>query len=400
MLNVHLNRRHLLASLGVTAAFGGFIPRLARAAGARDPRLVVIVLRGAMDGLDAVPPVGDPDFAALRGGFPQDGLIKLDSTFSLHPSLVNFSRQFQAGQGLVIHAVASPYRDRSHFDGQDVLESGMTSPGHTESGWLNRALSALPNGQTAQSGSLARGLGVGGSTPLIMRGPAPALGWAPSSLKAADADLPPRLMALYDESDPQLAQTLKEAIDTGKIIGGNNVAGAYGGPGDPKTMAAMAQGAAKLLAQPDGPRLAGLAFEGWDTHAAEPQRLARQLQGLDDSLAAFESTLGPVWNDTAVLVVTEFGRTAAVNGTNGTDHGTATVALLTGGALKGGRVISDWPGLKPAQLYQNRDLAPTTDLRSVAKGLLAGLYDMPDSAMSQSVFPDSAGAKPMRDLIA
>jgi len=391
-----LTRRHLLAGIGATAAFGAAIPVIGHAAGARDPRLVVIVLRGAMDGLSAVPPVGDPDFAALRGAFPQDGDLQLDSTFSLHPSLVNFGRQYKAGQALVVHAVASPYRDRSHFDGQDVLESGMTAPGHTESGWLNRALAALPGAQSAHP----RGLGIGGTTPLIIRGNAPVLGWAPSSLKAADADLPGRLQMLYGVSDPQLAQTLKEAIDTGRIIGPNSMAGAYGGPGDPKTMEAMAQGAAKLLAQPGGPRIAALAFEGWDTHATEPQRLAKQLQGLDMALAAFETTLGPVWNDTAVLVVTEFGRTAAVNGTNGTDHGTATVALLTGGAVKGGRVITDWPGLKPAQLYQNRDLAPTTDLRAVAKGLLAEFYDLPDSALSGAVFPDSGDARPMRGLIA
>ena len=394
-----LNRRHLLAGLGVTAAFGGAIPALARAAGARDPRLVVIVLRGAMDGLSAVPPVGDPDFASLRGAFPQDGDVKLDATFSLHPSLSHFARQYQTGQALVVHAVASPYRDRSHFDGQDVLESGMTAPGHTESGWLNRALLALPGAQKA-TGQTLKGLGVGGVTPLIIRGPAPVLGWAPSSLKPADADLPGRLQSLYGESDPALAATLKEAIDTGRIIGPNSMAGAYGGPGDPKTMEAMAQGAAKLLAQDDGPRIAALAFEGWDTHATEPQRLARQLQGLDAAYAAFETALGPVWKDTAILTVTEFGRTAAVNGTNGTDHGTAQVALLTGGAVQGGRVAGDWPGLKPAQLYQNRDLAPTTDLRSVAKGLLAGFYDIPESALAKDVFPDSADARPMRDLIA
>lgn len=396
-----LTRRHLLAGIGVTAAFGGAIPAIGHAAGARDPRLVVIVLRGAMDGLCAVPPVGDPDFATLRGAFQQDGNLPLDATFALHPALGNFGRQYKAGQALVIHAVASPYRDRSHFDGQDVLESGQTAPGHIESGWLNRALVALPAAQAANPKGLSpKGLGVGGMTPLIIRGQAPVLGWAPSTLKAADPDLPARLTALYAQSDPQLSQTLKEAIDTGRIIGPNSMAGAYGGPGDPKTMEAMAQGAAKLLAQPDGPRIAALAFEGWDTHATEPQRLAKQLQGLDMALAAFETSLGPVWNDTAVLVVTEFGRTAAVNGTDGTDHGTATVALLTGGAVKGGRVLTDWPGLKPAQLYQNRDLAPTTDLRSVAKGLLAEMYDLPDSALSGAIFPDSADAKPMRGLVA
>ena len=295
----------------------------------------------------------------------------------------------------MVHATASPYRDRSHFDGQDVLESGADTPGHTDSGWLNRALSALPKGESANP----RGLGVGGSTPLIIRGDAPVLGWAPSTLRPVDADLPPRLIELYNSSDPVLAKALQEAIDTGRITGGQDSAGSFGGPGDPKTMTAMAEGAARLLMAPDGPRLAALAFEGWDTHAAEQPRLSRQLQGLDAALGAFETTLGPVWNDTAILVITEFGRTAAINGTEGTDHGTATVALLAGGAVKGGRVVSDWPGLKPAQLYQNRDLAPTCDLRGVAKGLLTELYDVSPDTLANLVFPGSADVKPLTGLI-
>ncbi|MGA9658535.1 MAG: DUF1501 domain-containing protein, partial [Asticcacaulis sp.] len=287
-------------------------------------------------------------------------------------------------------------RDRSHFDGQDVLESGMTAPGHTESGWMNRFLSALPQAQAAST----KGLGVGGVTPLVMRGQMPVLGWAPATLKAADADLPPRLLGLYQATDPLLTGVLTEAIATGKIVGADKgMVSANGGPGDPQTMVAMAQGAARLLAEPDGPRVAALAFEGWDTHAQETQRLARLLQGLDNALAAFETGLGSAWKDTAILVVTEFGRTVAVNGTGGTDHGTATVAFLTGGAVKGGRVITDWPGLKPANLYQARDLKPTTDIRSVMKGLMAGLYDTPENRLASDIFPESASAKPMTGLI-
>ncbi len=390
------NRRQLLTTLGATAAFSAFLPRLSSAASGRDPRFVTIILRGALDGLTAVPPTGDPDYAALRGNMLIAGALPLDTMFSLHPSMPNFARQYKAGQALVIHAAASPYRERSHFDGQDVLESGMTSPGHTESGWMNRFLLALPRSQTATT----QGLGIGGVTPLVMRGKAPVLGWAPATLKPVDADLPPRLLDLYQASDPVLAGTLTEAIATGKIIGADkNMVSTYGGPGDPKTMVAMAEGAAKLLAQPDGPRIAALAFEGWDTHAQETARLAKLLEGLDGALAAFETGLGPAWHDTAILVVTEFGRTAAVNGTGGTDHGTGTVAFLAGGAIKGGRVLADWPGLKTAQLYEARDLKPTTDLRGVMKGIMAGLYDVPESALSDEIFPDSTDIKPMRGLI-
>ncbi|MBW8733593.1 MAG: DUF1501 domain-containing protein [Asticcacaulis sp.] len=392
-----IDRRKFLSAIGATAAFGGFIPLAARAAGARDPRLVVIILRGALDGLTAAPPVGDPDYAAVRAQLALPDAIALDSMFSVHPSLGNFARQYKAGQAILIHAAASPYRDRSHFDGQDVLESGMTAPGHTDQGWLNRFLQTLPVAERANP----RGLGIGGVTPLVIRGAAPVLGWAPSTLKPVDADLPPRLMSLYEASDPMLAKVLNEAIATGKIANGYSGVsrGAGGGPGDPQTMIAMAQGAARLLAAPDGPRICALAFEGWDTHAQETQRLKTLLGGLDGALDAFEQTLGPVWADTAVLVITEFGRTVAVNGTGGTDHGTAAAAFLTGGAVRGGRVIADWPGLKPNQLYQNRDLMPTTDLRAVAKGLMVSLYDVPASALADKVFPDSADVKPMMGLI-
>ncbi|ESQ88116.1 DUF1501 domain-containing protein [Asticcacaulis benevestitus] len=394
---MRIDRRQLLTTLSVTAAFGGLIPVIGQAAGSRDPRLIVIVLRGALDGLTAVPPIGDPDYASLRGDLAVDkaAALPLNDLFGLHPSLVNLARQYHAGQATILHACASPYRDRSHFDGQDVLESGYSVPGHTESGWLNRFLETLPAEQKVGS----KGLGIGSTTPLIMRGPADVLGWAPSTLRAADPDLAPRLMDLYTKSDPALASLLDEAIKTGKIASGQTPITAMGGAGDPKTMVAMAEGTARLLTAADGPRVAALAFEGWDTHAREAQRLTQLLTGFDNALGAFETTLGPVWNQTAILVVTEFGRTAAVNGTQGTDHGTATMAFLTGGAVKGGRVIADWPGLKAAQLYQGRDLTPTTDLRAVAKGLMAELYDTSSSALARRVFPDSAGVAPMRGLI-
>ena len=400
------SRRQFLTAAGAvtgTAAFGAFMPAMARAAGARDPRFVTIILRGALDGLTAVPPVGDPDYVPLRGQLAVDKAqaLPLNDMFSLHPALVNLKRQYDARQAILFHAAASPYRDRSHFDGQDTLESGFTGPGHTDSGWLNRLLVTLPNEQRANPrGANPQGLGIGAMTPLVIRGKAETLGWAPSNLKAADADLPPRLLSLYQAGDPMFANVLQEAITTGRIASGYNTMNATGGAGDPKTMVAMAEGSARLLAAADGPRVCALAFEGWDTHAAEAQRLQTLLTGLDNAFNAFEQTLGPAWNDTAILVVTEFGRTAAVNGTQGTDHGTATMAYLTGGAVKGGRVIANWPGLKPAQLYQNRDLAPTTDLRSIAKGVMMSFYDTPQSALDNDIFPDSASAAPMRDLIA
>ena len=390
---MNLNRRSLLGVTGV-AAFGAFIPRLCSAAGARDPRFVTIILRGALDGLASVPPVGDPGFAALgRQGLSQTA-VPLSGMFARHPSLVNFGRQFKAGQAAVVHASATPYRDRSHFDGQDVLESGYATPGRTDSGWLNRLLPHLPHAQRA-SGS---GLSVGVTTPLVLRGPAQVMGWAPQTISLRDDNLPARIMALYQDSDPALARAFESSLATSQLAQGGGNSGLALNARTPMTD--MAQGAARLLARDDGPRIAALAFVGWDTHTSESERLKTLLADLDGALAAFEKGLGDKWRDTTILVATEFGRTAAVNGTDGTDHGTATAAFLVGGAVKGGRVITDWPGLAPAKLRDNRDLAPTTDLRAVAKGVITDMFDVSPQALATDVFPDSADVKPMTGLIA
>jgi uncharacterized protein (DUF1501 family) len=401
MIN-YLSRRHFLqsgATLASLSAFASFIPRTASAAGGRDPRLMVIVLRGGLDGLTAAPPIGDPGYTALHQGIAltTQTTLPLDGFFALHPAMPNFARLYKSGQATVIHASATAYRDRSHFDGQDVLESGFAMPGHTQSGWLNRAFATIPFGQRVLP---VKGLSVGTNTPLVIRGAGDVLGWAPAALGLKDADLPTRLLELYQIADPKLAKIMTDAIATGRIAGGYTNNMARGGPGDPKIMVAMAAGAAHLMAQDDGPRIGAMAFEGWDTHVSEKERLNLLLSGLDNAFAAIETGMGPLWNQTAVLVITEFGRTAAVNGTQGTDHGTATTAFLAGGRIKGGKVIADWPGLKPAQLYQGRDLAPTTDQRAVIKGLLSGLYDISSSTLATTVFPDSQEIAPITGLVA
>jgi uncharacterized protein (DUF1501 family) len=307
-----------------------------------------------------------------------------------------FSRMYKDKHAAVIHAVATPYRDRSHFDGQDVLESGFAGPGRVQSGWLNRALEALPRGERVMSG-----LAVGPTTPLVLRGAAPTVGWAPVTLPTAADDTATRLLELYQHRDPALAAALSQGLQLEKV--------ALGADMKPKpntnaigAMRLVARGAAKLMVADDGPRIAALAFDGWDTHANEGGpvgRLAQLLSGLDGALAEFESGLGEHWRDTVVVVATEFGRTARINGTEGTDHGTGTVALLAGGAIKGGRVISDWPGLKPANLYEARDLAPTTDLRAVLKGVLRDHLGLAERVLAEKVFPDSAMVKPMAGLV-
>ncbi|THD48969.1 MAG: DUF1501 domain-containing protein [Bradyrhizobium sp.] len=400
----HLSRRTLLGAAGATFAAAG-IPRWASAAGARDPRLVVVILRGALDGLSAAAPIGDPDYVNLHGALALrwDGphpALRLDNFFGLNPAMANFARLYDAKQAMIIHATATNYRERSHFDGQDVLESGMQTPGRTESGWLNRAVAALPMGERA-SGPQA--LAVGAVAPLVMRGPAPILGWAPSGLAAPTDDLVARLMDLYGQSDPGLAKALQAGLEADRLADRQGMV-ALKPTGDPVAlMRKAAEGAGRLMAADDGPRIGALAFDGWDTHANEggaTGRLAQLLGGLDGAFAGFESELGPRWRDTIVVAITEFGRTAHINGTVGTDHGTATVAFLAGGALAGGRVVADWPGLSSASLYERRDLKPTTDLRAVLKGVLADHLGLSSEVLARAVFPDTIGVAPMKGLIA
>jgi uncharacterized protein (DUF1501 family) len=378
------------------------LPKFARAKDGRDPRLMVVILRGALDGLATVAPVGDPDYADLHGSIAltRDGphaATMLDSFFALHPAMPEFARMYKDKKAAVVHAVATPYRERSHFDGQDVLESGFAGPGRVQSGWLNRALEVLPRGERVMSG-----LAVGPTTPLVLRGAAPTVGWVPPILPQAGDDTAMRLMNLYSHRDPALAAALSQGLQIDKIAASDSGMKPKPGMNGVGAMRLAARGAAKLMAADDGPRIAAMAFDGWDTHAKEGGpvgRLAQLLSGLDGAFAEFESGLGDHWRDTVIVAATEFGRTARINGTEGTDHGTGTVALLLGGAVNGGRIVADWPGLKAASLYENRDLKPTTDLRGVIKGTLRDHLGIADRVLSQTVFPDSATVKAMSGLI-
>ncbi|MCA6114742.1 DUF1501 domain-containing protein [Bradyrhizobium sp. WSM 1738] len=400
MRSLVTSRRAVLLG-GASFAAWAYLPKFARAADGRDPRLVVIILRGALDGLATVAPIGDPDYAGLHGAIAlsasgPNAALPLDNFFSLHPAMPEFARMCREKTAAVIHAVATPYRDRSHFDGQDVLESGFAGPGRVQSGWLNRALEGLPKGERVTSG-----LAVGPTTPLVLRGAAPTVGWAPLAVPQASEDTAMRLLELYSYRDAALGAALKQGLALDKMAQGDDMKPKPGANG-PAAMRLVARGAARLMAADNGPRIGALAFDGWDTHANEGGpvgRLAQLLGGLDGALAEFQTAMGPRWRDTVIVVATEFGRTARINGTQGTDHGTGTVALLAGGAVKGGRVIADWPGLKPDNLYQGRDLAPTTDLRAVMKGVLKDQFGLADKVLAESVFPDSAAVKPMQGLV-
>jgi len=413
-MTIHAStRRELLAGAGVLFAWP-FVPKLARAEG-RDPRMLTIVLRGALDGLAAVAPVGDPDWVKLRGdkALVLDGktpALPLDSFFALNPAMPNLLRLYQAGHAAIVHAAATPYRERSHFDGQDVLESGLPNPGRADSGWLNRALGGLePEARVRRDG---RAFAVGPVTPLVVRGPTPVMSWTPARIQPASEDTMARLIDLYHHTDTELARAIEGRMDLVTLARASDPAAMAPTEGQPLPQGFAAQvrayfadaagTAARFLARADGPRIGALAFNGWDTHideGADSGRLATLLGALDGALAAVEKNMGEAWRETVVAVVTEFGRTARINGTNGTDHGTGTIALLAGGALKGGRVIADWPGLKNANLYEGRDLAATTDLRAVLKGLLKDHLRVTDQALAGNVFPGSADVRPMAGLV-
>ncbi|MGO9853068.1 MAG: DUF1501 domain-containing protein [Steroidobacteraceae bacterium] len=417
-----LKRREFL-SMGTLAAGGALLTSrlcLANAAAAtqRRSRLVLVILRGALDGLAAVPPLGDRDYANLRGEFAlrppgeQKGALQLDGFFGLHPALSFLHDSYGARELIVFHAVASPYRERSHFDGQDVLENGTTLPHASQSGWLNRALAQAPGAARRDAG-----VALGQNMPLVMRGPAEVTSWSPSKLTGLDDDTLARITDLYAH-DPLLSMRLADALAAETMVGGMDqdmatadAAGqAAAAPPAARPPAAaggdryaeIVRAAAGFLRQENGPRVAVFDTSGWDTHANEggaEGQLAGRLTALDKGLATLRGELGPAWSDTAVLLVTEFGRTAAINGTRGTDHGTATMALLVGGAVAGGRVIADWPGLSSRSLYQGRDLMPTLDLRCVLKGLLQEQLAIPARALDATVFPNSASARPIRGLL-
>jgi uncharacterized protein (DUF1501 family) len=407
-------RRELLLESGALFAWA-FAPKIARAEG-RDPRFLTIVLRGALDGLAAVAPVGDPDWIKLRGdnALRLDGAtpaLPLDGFFALNPAMPNLHRLYRAGQAIVVHAVATPYRERSHFDGQDVLQSGYARAGRADTGWLNRALASLePDDATRAGTNRGRAYAVGPDTPLVVRGPAPVLSWAPARLPPVSDDTTMRLLDLYRHTDPTLARVIEDRIDLARLMPGTSQAGdngsvvQAGGINQVRAYFAEASGAAaRFLANPDGPRVGALALDGWDTHineGAASGRLSQLLGALDGALAAIQTNLGDAWNETVVTLITEFGRTARINGTEGTDHGTGTVALLAGGALNGGRVIADWPGVKDSNLFEDRDLKATTDLRAVLKGLLRDHLRVPDRALATVIFPDSEGVNPIEGCLA
>ncbi|NUQ17952.1 MAG: DUF1501 domain-containing protein [Sphingomonas sp.] len=380
-----VSRRFFLTT-GGAAMTALAMPRMAFARANTSRRFVFIIQRGAADGLSILGPTGDPVHASLREGFDQ-GLqngTKLGSFFTLHPALAETAKMYAANQALFVHAVASPYRDRSHFDGQNVLETGGSSAYQLKDGWLNRLLALLPAGDS-------RALALSDTVPMALRGSNQVSSYAPSKLAGPSDDLLQRVASLY-ESDQQLHALWNEAVATRTMAGGVEADGQNG--------AAMGNVAAKLLAGDNGARIAMIETNGWDTHSGQQGRLAAQLRNLDGIVGALKTGLGTDWANTLVIVATEFGRTARPNGTGGTDHGEASLAMLLGGAVAGGKVIADWPGLSTAALYEGRDLKPTTDLDALIAGALAQHYGVEPSRVMSKLFPESRGTAFAKPLIA
>jgi uncharacterized protein (DUF1501 family) len=385
-------RRHFV--LATSAAFAApaslAVAQSARNAAPDDARFVFVILRGGMDGLAAVPAVGDAEFASARGALAEFGgaspLALPGTPFALHPHLAQMHALYQRGELAVVHAAGLPYRERSHFDAQQVLESGGNKPYEISTGWLGRALAA-------QQG--ASGLALTTAVPLVLRGSERVDTWAPSALPEPSADLVTRLEFLYAADVP-----LREALARAKALREQpGMETSTGGNAQGRQAAlTLARKAGEMLSTARGPRIAVLELGGWDTHAnqATPNgALASNLRLLDAALDALRESLGAAWGRSVVLIATEFGREVAVNGTQGTDHGSGGAAFVAGGAVAGGRVIADWPGLAKSQRFEGRDLRVTTDLRALMKGVLADHLRVATATLERDVFPASAAVKPM-----
>ena len=391
-----LSRRAALqigAGLGVT-----FLAAPALAALPQNRRkLVVIICRGAMDGLSVAPPLSDPNYVALRGqiAIPADQALKLDGDFGLHPKLAAIYALTQAGHARIAPAVAIPERIRSHFEAQDLLESGGAHLYGTATGWLNRALAAQGGAITA--------LSVGAQEPLILRGPVAIQSWSPGGKVTQDMERIATVLQDLYAPDPVLSRAFASGMQTEAMaenFGGDQMAKA---PAQPQRAAHdFAVTTAKFLTQEGGPSIAVLSLDGYDTHANQGGvngQLANHLKILDDAVDGLHEGLGSSWSETAIVAVTEFGRTARINGTGGTDHGTASTMILAGGALRRGGIVGDWPTLADAKLFENRDLAPTLDVRQVFKGVLREHMGFEGRALDERVFPDSAQAPAIKGLI-
>ena len=372
---------------GGLATFASPMARFAQVPGRG--KLVFLLLRGGFDGLAAVVPVGDPDYASTRGrmAFEPAELTPLAEGFALAPGLSAWRGLWEEGQLAALHAMAIPYRTRSHFDGQAILETGLAEPSGSADGWLNRLLQVM--------GGERSGIAVAAGMPRSFSGAYPVATWSPARLGVADDAYIERVGVLY-RADERLHDPFEAALQMRVVAPEMG-----GGRRDGGQVDGIMRATARFLSEPGGPNVAALELSGWDTHANQGMgggALDRLLSRLAAGVLALREGLGDSWRDTTVVVMTEFGRTARPNGTQGTDHGTAGAGFVIGPTVSRSAVVSDWPGLAERSLYQSRDLRPTLDTRSVLKGVVSGVFDL-TASQADRVFPGSEGVRGMVDLV-
>ena len=378
-----ISRRTLLGSGLAAGALGTLGPVKPAFASDTDPRFIFVMLRGGMDGMAALPPHGDPDYPRARGELTQRDVVKLDETFGLHPNLKRLAPYWRAGEMAIAPAIATPYRERSHFDVQIVLETGYATPKPSAEGWLNRVI--------GKAGLEA--VAIGHTVPQLLAGAAPVISWSPPRLPEASPTYLETLSKLY-ERDQNLSEAFEAGLKARDLVGMRDEDGQmnrnFGKKGSRPQMHDLARAAAQFVRDPNGPRVAVVDTAGWDTHANQGTsqgRLARQLLMLGQALDTFKAELGPVWNRTVIVAATEFGRTVRINGTKGTDHGTGGAAFVMGGAVRGGRVIGEWPGLRGKGLYEGRDLLPTADIRGLCASVLIDHMGLAERISFETAFP-------------
>jgi uncharacterized protein (DUF1501 family) len=380
-----MERRDFLRNMcyGGIATFGFPIVRFAQLR--YHGRFVFVLLRGGFDGLAAVVPFGDATYRALRGGlaYDADDLALLNDQFGLAPGLAPLKTFWDSNELVVLHAMAIPYRTRSHFDGQAILETGLDRPIGNSDGWLNRLLQIMPGERS--------GIAVAAGMPRSLAGSFEVQTWSPAQLGAVDDAYLDRLAVLY-RADGTLHGRFEAALQQRDVVGEEASAGS-GARG--RGITPLMQATARILRQQTGPNVAAVEFSGWDTHANQGLAggpLDRLLGQLAEGLVSFKNEMGAAWSNTTVVVMTEFGRTARPNGTRGTDHGTAGAGFVIGPLVARSAVVADWPGLQAAALYEGRDLKPTLDTRAVLKGAIAATFDL-NAAQAERVFPDSENAR-------
>jgi uncharacterized protein (DUF1501 family) len=371
-----ISRRDFLKGTATSLFLAGFnLPALATSS--RKKNLVVIMLRGGMDGLCAVPVIGDKNFEKRRKSILIENTIKLNSDFALHPKLIGFNKCWNENTGSIVHATSIPYKQRSHFEGQNLMESGGKVPYQEKTGWVGRAMK-LANLQ-------GDGLALSLPMPLLLRGIPKNNNYFPTWGRLPRKDTLDLLKSVYaDSSEDELLQMMdfiKKRKDE-QMMGGT-------GGGDRQKNKNLARQAAKYLRKSDGPRVAVFEVNGFDTHAAQggvDGTHTECLVEMDEIINNLRDNLQEAYKDTVILTVTEFGRTIKQNGGNGTEHGYGTAIFMAGGLLKKSQVHTDWPGLKRKEMYEGRDLNATIDARSVYASAMSTVFDLDFKRIQKDVF--------------